>query len=413
MFPIINVGPVAIQAAGLILLISLWIGIWLSGIFAKRIGTNGEVIENSILIGLIAGLFGARLGFILQNPSVFMNNPLSLFSLTASMLDVSFGVLTGGLSAFIFAQKKHLPLWPTLDTLVPLFILIFTGLHFSNFATGNAFGLPTELPWGIQLWNAVRHPVQLYAVLLSLALLLWVFFHTHHFRTTGFLHSGSLFYIILAALSAITLFTRAFVAEKILLAGLDMLQLLGFLILSGSLALLYAKTFQTYQRIPVLISMGSNVDPEENISIGLEKIKLEFNLRRSSSTYQSEDIANETNTPEYLNKVIEIETNLPFSELVTQLKSIERDLGRTSGDKSNVPLDLDILTYNDDVFNDHGYQIPSPDLLTYRHIALPLAELAPDFRHPAKGLTIQTILDMLKDQSQVVKIEKVENGIKE
>ena len=115
MFPVIDIGPVAVQAAGLILLLSLWIGIWLSGNLAKSLGTNGDVIENGILYGLLAGILGARIGFLIQNPAIFVDNPLSLLSLTPSMLDSSFGVLTAALTLIIDLSKRSTfpcgPLW--------------------------------------------------------------------------------------------------------------------------------------------------------------------------------------------------------------------------------------------------------------------------------------------------------------
>ncbi len=45
MFPVINLGPVALQASGLLIILSVWLGLWLSGKFAARLGTNGDVIE--------------------------------------------------------------------------------------------------------------------------------------------------------------------------------------------------------------------------------------------------------------------------------------------------------------------------------------------------------------------------------
>lgn len=411
MFPIINLGPAAIQAAGLILLLSLWIGTWLTGKFADKLGTNGEVIENSILIGLIGGILGARIGFMLQNPSVFLDNPLSLLSLTPSMLDVNFGLLVGGLAVFINAQKKHLPLWPTLDTLSPLILLLFAGVHLANYANGDAYGLPTEFPWGVQLWNALRHPVQIYTLILTAGFIIWLMVHTKWLSTTGFMRSGILFNFIMAGVAVITIITRTFVAQKTLLAGMDTVQLLGLIVFSGSLALIYTSLYRTRKHIGVLISLGSNIDPQRHLSDALESIKSAFKLRRASSTYQTENVRESAKTPPFLNQVIEIETTLPYPELVSQLKSIEQNFGRESGNKAVVPLDLDVLTYNSDVFTHQGKYIPNKDMLKYRYIAVPLAELLPGFRHPGNGTSIQTILDNIEDKSLVALSEKVENGI--
>lgn len=410
MFPVINIGPAAIQAAGLILLLSFMIGTWLTDRFSQKIGTHDEAIDNAILIGLVSGILGARLGFMMQNPGVFLDNPLSVLSLTPSMLDTSFGVLVGVLSAFIFAQKKHLPLWPTLDTLSPLVVLLFIGIHLANFANGNAFGLPTELPWAVQLWNAMRHPVQLYTIILAALFLTWMLIHTKMLSVSGFMHSGLLFTITVVGLSVITVFTRAFVAEKILLAGVDIVQIIGFFAAAGGLRLIYSRRYSIQKRVPVLISMGANIEPEKNLSKAVDEIKSQFRLRRDSSTYQTEPVDQGPKGKSFLNKVIEIETDLGYPALVNQLKSIEKKFGRVPGNKRQVPLDLDVLVYDGQVFSVTGKRIPDPNLIKYAYIARPLAEMAPDFRHPANGKSIESILEQLDDNSRVIKIEEVENG---
>ena len=410
MFPVINIGPAAVQAAGLILLLSFMIGTWLTDRFSQKIGTNDEAIDNAILIGLVSGILGARLGFMLQNPGVFLNNPLSILSLTPSMLNASFGLLVGTLSAIIFAQKKHLPLWPTLDTLSPLFVLLFMGVHLANFANGNAFGLPTDLPWAVQLWNALRHPVQLYAVILAALLFIWIITQTKLLSVTGFLHSGILFNITLIALSVITLFSRAFIAEKILLAGVDLIQIISLFTIAGGLGLVYLRKFSSQKRLTVFLSMGANIEPENNLSNALDEIKSHFKLRRTSSTYQTAPIGQAPKGKPFLNNVIEIETDLAYPALVGKLKSIEKKFGRERGNKKEVPLDLDALTYDGEVFSYNGKLIPDPNLIKYSYIVRPLAEISPDFRHPATGETIEAIVNDLDDKSKVIKVKEVNHA---
>lgn len=412
MFPIINIGPAAVQAAGLILLLSLFFGTWLTGKFSAKLGTNSDAIENSILVGLVVGIVGARIGFMLKNTAVFITNPVSLFSLIPSMLDASFGVLVSVLTAFILAQKKYLPLWPTLDSLTPLLMFLFTGIHLANFANGNAYGLPTNLPWGVQLWNAARHPVQVYALLLGAVLFVWLLTHTRLLKSTGFMRSGILFSITVAGIAMITLFTRAFIAEKLLFGNLDLIQFLAFFILLCSLGLIFARVFPSRQKHSVLISMGSNQDPHQQLTEAQEKISSEFRIRRKSSRYLTKDVTGDSQTADFLNQVIEIETDLPFIDLVALLKKIEQALGRDPGNKKQVALDLDILTYGGEVFAAGGRCIPAPDIFKYRYIAFPLAEMSPDFRHPANGMSIQDILDKITDDSSVIISNEVEHGTK-
>jgi phosphatidylglycerol---prolipoprotein diacylglyceryl transferase len=411
MFPIINIGPLAIQAAGLILLLSFFTGSWLAAKFSAGLGTNTDVIENAILVGLIAGLLGARIGFLLKNPGVFVNNPLSLVSLTPSMLDVSFGILVGVLTALVIAQKKYLPLWPTLDVLTPFFLLIFAGVHLANYANGAGFGISTDLPWGIQLWNATRHPVQLYALLLAGVLFAWLIWHTRLLKTTGFNRSGVLFSVILGGMGIITLFTRAFTAEKTLLGAIDFNQAVSFAVLLTSLGLIYTRAFPKHTKVSAIISMGSNVDPHTQLSKAVEVIAEEFRIRRSSSRYQTQDVQEGHQAQDFINQVIEVETELSYPELVKQLKAVEVSLGRQPGNKITVALDLDILTYGSEVFIIQGKHIPDPSMLKYRYIALPLSEMSPDFRHPGNGMSIRDIQEQITDNTQVLKINEVENGI--
>ena len=410
MFPILNIGPLAIQAAGLILLLSFFIGTYLTSHLAGGLNTNADVIENSLLIGLIAGILGARIGFMLIYPSVLIDNPLNLVSLTPSMLDTSFGVLVGTLTAIILAQKKQIPLWPTLDTLTPFILLVFSGIHLANYANGSAFGLPTQLPWGIQLWNEIRHPVQLYALILGGLLFIWLLTQTRIFKTTGFLRSGVLFSILIAGLSAITLFTRAFVAEKVLLGPIDFYQVVALVVLVSSLALIYTRAYPARKKVGVILSMGSNQNPHENLSKATDILSTDFRIRRNSARYLSEDAKGNHPTKEFTNQVMEIETGLSYPDLVNRLKSIEKNLGRDRSNQQHIPLDMDILTYGSEVFSFQGKHIPATDLQKYRYIALPLAEMSPDFRHPANGLSIQDILDKITESSQTKKINEVDNG---
>jgi len=410
MFPIINIGPFAIQASGIILLLSLLIGLWLTSKFAERLDTAGDVIESSVFYGLLAGIAAARIGFLLKNPSIFAEAPLSLFSLTPTMLDPSFGLLVGGLTAFIYAQKQNLPLLPTLDTLTPLVIFVFAGLHFADLANGDRYGLPTNLPWGIRLWNEVRHPVQIYVLLLVFILFLWLIVHTKGFKSTGFMRSGVLFNVLLTGLSMISLFTRAFVAQKNRIGRFDVPQVFALSIIILGLITIYSLKYKSRKRVSVMLSLGSNQDPLTNLSAAMTNIEGLFRVRQVSSQYQTEGVKDVNKNAAFINQVIEIETDLPYPELISQLKQIERGMGRVQENREYIPIDLDIITYNKDVFTTDSHKIPDPDLQRYRYIALPLAEIAPDFRHPANGRTIDKILTSMEDTSQVMKLAEVENG---
>ena len=172
MFPILQIGPLAIQVPGLLLLGSLWLGLSLAEKNAKNHNIDSNHLNNLILITLISGIVGARIIYVLRYPGVFGANPLSLISLNPGLLDPVGGAAVGIVSALVYGQRKHMPLFRTLDALVPLFAVVYIGFALANTASGNGFGIVTDIQWGIEIWGAKRHPVQIYIAITGMVTLL-------------------------------------------------------------------------------------------------------------------------------------------------------------------------------------------------------------------------------------------------
>ena len=175
MFPVLNIGPLAIQSPGLILLAGLWIGLTFSEKFSMQRGIENKHIYNIVFLSLTAGILGARIGFVLQNIEIFMEDPTSMISLNPGLLDPLIGVFTAIIAAMLYIQKNDLDHWNLLDVLTPFFNLFILALALSFIASGSYFGMPSDLPWAIQLWESARHPTQIYLFLAGLVILvlLW------------------------------------------------------------------------------------------------------------------------------------------------------------------------------------------------------------------------------------------------
>ena len=101
--------------------------------------------------------------------------------------------------------------------------------------------------------------------------------------------------------------------------------------------------------------------------------------------------------PWYVNGVVEIDTDLDPASLLALLHEIEAAFGRTRSVRNEArPLDLDLLAYGDRVLTEEPAPlIPHPRLHERAFVLLPLAELAPDWRHPALGEGIQALIGRL------------------
>lgn len=107
----------------------------------------------------------------------------------------------------------------------------------------------------------------------------------------------------------------------------------------------------------------------------------------------------------FLNQVVEIKTSLLPDELMQQLLSIEKELGR---DRSmsfdgyvSRPMDLDILYFGNEIIDTQMVIAPHPRLHQRRFTLLPLCDIAPDFVHPVMKETNLQLLDECQDAGEV------------
>jgi len=232
MLPVLNIGPLALQTPGLVMLIGLWLGLSLAEKFSAKRGVSPNMLYNLAFITLVMGVIGARLAYLFRYPEAFANSPLSLISLNPGLLDPVGGLAAGLISGAIYAQRKKMALWPTLDALTPLLAVMAIALGLSHLASGAAFGATTQVPWGIELWGAKRHPSQIYEVMAAVAILLilWP-------GNWGHKEPAGRYFLLFVMLSALAqLILEAFRGDSLLLpGGWRTVQIRAWLLLAASL----------------------------------------------------------------------------------------------------------------------------------------------------------------------------------
>ncbi|HOT90844.1 MAG TPA: 2-amino-4-hydroxy-6-hydroxymethyldihydropteridine diphosphokinase [Anaerolineae bacterium] len=147
------------------------------------------------------------------------------------------------------------------------------------------------------------------------------------------------------------------------------------------------------RRNRVFVTLGSNINPEENLLAATRLLAEHCTLLAVSPVYETLPVG-KTDQPNFLNAAALIETSLAAEDLKGEvLANIEQQLGRVRTTDKNDPrtIDLDIALFNTDVLDIGARHIPDPDILKYAHIAVPLADLAPGYRHPETGQTLQEI----------------------
>jgi prolipoprotein diacylglyceryl transferase len=218
MYPILNVGPAAIQLPGLILLVGFYLSLTLAGRLAKSAGFSEDAIFNAGMMALLGGLVGARLGYVALNWSAYQNDLGGIFALTTGGLSVPAGLLVGlGIAALYLGlrlSRSQASAAALLDALAPALAAMLAFVSLANLSAGSAYGQLSDLPWAIQLWGARRHPTQIYELLAAVAtlgILLWV--------RPRRPYEGFVFLLFVLIFGGARLFLEAFRADPWLLPG--------------------------------------------------------------------------------------------------------------------------------------------------------------------------------------------------
>jgi len=232
MLPYINIFGVALPLPALIILASIWAGISIAERYSDRNKIDPSHIYNLTLYTLITGIIGARLAFVAQFPAAFVENPGSLISPNPGLFDLSGGLAVGSITALIYIQRYKLAFWSLFDSLTPIFAVASISISLSNFASGNAYGSTTSLPWGIDLWGAVRHPSQIYEALAA-GIILWFLWPG---RLKGKPKPGTIFLQFMAYSAIARLFFEAFRGNSLVTTNnLRVMQIAAWVVLALAL----------------------------------------------------------------------------------------------------------------------------------------------------------------------------------
>jgi phosphatidylglycerol:prolipoprotein diacylglycerol transferase len=232
MLPILSIGPLSLPTPGLILLIGLWLGTTLAERFSPRRAIDSNKLYNLVMAMLISGFVGARLGFILQHLASYLANPLDMLALNMTANDPWSGGAAAFLAGAIYSRHHNLRLLDILDALTPLAAVQMIFIHLANLASGAAFGSETSLPWGIFLWGAIRHPVQIYEATFAVLILIWLW---NGFFTKENGQPGNMFLVFVGLSAGERLLLEAFHGDSYLIGSLRAVQLTAWVVLAAAL----------------------------------------------------------------------------------------------------------------------------------------------------------------------------------
>ena len=247
MLPTLQIGPLAIQVPGLLLLIGLWLGMSLAEKYSTRHGIMANHIYSFTFTAILSAAVIARLFYVIHYLDKFIDNPVNILSLNPGLLD-SFGAVTGLAIIFIFFTRRYkYDPWDFIDALAPILVVLMIAVNLANLASGKGYGYPTNLPWAITLYGESRHPTQIFEMTAA-GIVLGVFWPGS--RRVQFQQAGVYALFVVAATAGSRLIFEAFRADSDLITGgLRSAQVTAWMVLAVALWLISRRVRKNGQDI--------------------------------------------------------------------------------------------------------------------------------------------------------------------
>ena len=158
----------------------------------------------------------------------------------------------------------------------------------------------------------------------------------------------------------------------------------------------------------VYLSLGSNLgDREANLRTAIEKLGEFGNIAAVSSFYETEPVE-VTAQPWFVNCAVKLDTEKMPRQLISAILALEQSMGRQRKQQMGPrTIDIDVLLFGSSVIEIPSLTIPHPHLHERRFVLEPLAEIAPDARHPIFKRSMRELRDALPPGQTVRKLATV------
>jgi phosphatidylglycerol---prolipoprotein diacylglyceryl transferase len=137
---------------------------------ARRLGYDGEAVIDLALFAVPAAIAGARIWYVAFNWSYYSGDIFKMINIREGGLAIHGGIAASLLTAFIFCRIRKIDFLILADMLIPFLALGQSIGRWGNYMNSEAYGGPTDLPWGIMIDGVKVHPTFLYESIADFAI---------------------------------------------------------------------------------------------------------------------------------------------------------------------------------------------------------------------------------------------------
>jgi len=205
MYPeLFRIGNFTISSYGVMAAIAFLVGYWLSSLEFKRRGLDERLLGNFLIAAMVGGMVGAKILYLFENVSLseLIRNPIPHL-LSRGGFTYYGGLFGGALLMWVVAARNKMSFWTLGDAIAPAVAIGYALARVGCFLVGDDYGIPSDLPWAVAFPKGLPptdvrvHPTQIYEIILSVIIFIYLWKIRKKDAPTGWLFS---IFLILAGL---------------------------------------------------------------------------------------------------------------------------------------------------------------------------------------------------------------------
>jgi prolipoprotein diacylglyceryl transferase len=156
--PGIQLGPIDLRLYGVLIAIGAYLALRLTVTRYEKLGGDPDLAEKGLLIGLVCGLIGARIGYVIPRTGDFLTRPQDILAIWQGGLTIFGGLFFGALGAIVYLRRKRMDVPAMLTAVAPALPLAQAIGRWGNYFNQELYGRPTDLPWALEVEEPFRRP---------------------------------------------------------------------------------------------------------------------------------------------------------------------------------------------------------------------------------------------------------------
>ena len=211
---------------------------------AKKRGYDEDMVIDLLIYAIPAALIGARVYYVIFAWDIYRDNPISALNFRLGGLAIHGGLIGAILASILFCKVKKINFWKVSDIMAPSIILGQAIGRWGNYINQEAYGGPTDLPWGIIINGQKVHPTFLYESIWNfIAFLLLI-----SYRKKQIKFDGQIFYMYLILYSIGRFFIEGLRTDSLMIGPIRVAQLISIIIILITSIMYYVKNKRVKDR---------------------------------------------------------------------------------------------------------------------------------------------------------------------